>query len=67
MKATQGRPIDVNVPGDMEYWTKALGVTHEQLVNAIAAVGPDSAAVSGYLKGGSRSEPPGTEQRPDGG
>ena len=67
MKPTLGRAIDLDSPADVEYWTKALGVTVAQLSQAVTAVGGDSAKVSGYLKRGSRSEPPGTEQVPDGG
>ena len=59
--------IDVNASGDLAYWLKALNTTHDALLAAVAAVGPDAEAVRAYLTRGSTAEPPAVEQRPDGG
>ena len=59
--------IDIDAEGDLVYWLKVLDTTHDELLAAIDQVGDDAAEVSAYLKRGSRSEPPGTAQIPDGG
>lgn len=41
--------INVNEDYEVQYWTKALGVTPEQLREAVKAVGPTSAAVREHL------------------
>jgi hypothetical protein len=59
--------IDMNASGDLAYWLKALDTTHDALLAAIAAVGPEAGAVKEYLTRGSSAEPTPVEQRPDGG
>ena len=59
--------IDPHTPTELTHWIKVLDTTHEDLLAAIAVVGPDAGAVSAYLKRGSDAEPPGVEQKPDGG
>jgi hypothetical protein len=61
------RYIDIHAQGEIAYWIKVLNTTHEELLAAIAAVGPQASAVSAYLKRGSSSEPPPAGQVPDGG
>lgn len=39
---------------EVEYWTKALGVTREKLRDAVAAVGDGAAAVREHLKSNDR-------------
>jgi len=41
--------INVNQPHEVAYWTKALGVTEEELRKAVAAVGDRSDAVRKHL------------------
>jgi hypothetical protein len=58
---------EIDLHGNLAYWLKALDTTHERLLEAIAAVGHDAAAVRAYLIRGSDAEPPPAGQRPDGG
>lgn len=41
--------INVNQQHEVAYWTKALGVTEEELRNAVAAVGDRADAVRKHL------------------
>lgn len=41
--------INVNEDYEVQYWTKALGITAAQLKEAVKAVGPTSAAVRNHL------------------
>ncbi|RZZ86971.1 DUF3606 domain-containing protein [Pseudoxanthomonas winnipegensis] len=41
--------INVNEDYEVQYWTKALGVSAEKLREAVKAVGPTSAAVREHL------------------
>ncbi|MDM1556117.1 DUF3606 domain-containing protein [Chryseobacterium indologenes] len=41
--------INVNEYWELEYWSKELGVTKEQLKEAVRAVGTSVAAVKRYL------------------
>jgi len=41
--------INVNEDHEVQYWTRALGVTSEELQAAVKAVGPTSAAVRKHL------------------
>jgi hypothetical protein len=64
---SDAKSIDVRNAGDVAYWTKALDTTHEGLLAAVHAVGPDPAAVIAHLRRGSSSEPTPAGQVPDGG
>lgn len=44
------RKINVNQDHEVQYWTKALGVTPEQLKAAVKAVGVEAADVRKHLK-----------------
>ena len=59
--------VDVSGDGDLAHWLKAFDTTHEKLLEAIAAVGDDAAAVSEYLRRGSDAQPTPAPQIPDGG
>ncbi|KAB0523741.1 DUF3606 domain-containing protein [Xanthomonas cissicola] len=41
--------INVNEDYELQYWTKALGVSAEELRAAVKAVGPTAAAVRKHL------------------
>lgn len=41
--------INVNEEYELQYWTKALGVSAEELRAAVKAVGPTAAAVRKHL------------------
>lgn len=41
--------INVNEVYELQYWTKALGVSAEELRAAVEAVGPTAAAVREHL------------------
>lgn len=41
--------VNVHEPWEVEYWTKKWGITAQQLVNAVNAVGTSSAAVARHL------------------
>ncbi len=41
--------INVNEDYELQYWTKALGVSSDQLRAAVKAVGPTAAAVRKHL------------------
>ncbi len=41
--------INVNEDYELQYWTKTLGVTSDQLKAAVKAVGPTAAAVRQHL------------------
>jgi len=41
--------INVNEDYELQYWTKALGVSADQLRAAVEAVGPTAAAVRKHL------------------
>ena len=41
--------INMNEDYEVQYWTQALGVTREQLREAVDAVGPTADAVRRYL------------------
>ncbi len=42
--------INMNVPEDVSYWTRKLGVTREQLQKAVDYVGGKEARVVDYLR-----------------
>ncbi len=52
-KSKSGSPdrdrINVNEDYELQYWTKALGVSAERLREAVKAVGPTAAAVREHL------------------
>jgi len=52
-KTKSGSPdrdrINLNEDYEVQYWTKALGVTAAQLKEAVKAVGPTAAAVRRHL------------------
>ena len=41
--------INVNQPHELQYWTKALGVSEDQLKQAVQSVGPQADAVRRHL------------------
>ncbi|MBO1746994.1 DUF3606 domain-containing protein [Stenotrophomonas indicatrix] len=41
--------ININEDYELQYWTKALGVSADELRAAVKAVGPTSAAVRKHL------------------
>lgn len=41
--------INVNEDYEVQYWTKALGVSEERLREAVKTVGPTAAAVRAHL------------------
>jgi hypothetical protein len=41
--------INVNQPYEVEYWTKSLGVTKEDLIDAVRVVGTNTIAVKAEL------------------
>ncbi|WNH49598.1 DUF3606 domain-containing protein [Stenotrophomonas aracearum] len=41
--------INVNEDYELQYWTKALGVSADELREAVKAVGPTAAAVRQHL------------------
>jgi len=43
--------INVHENYEVEYWTKELGISSEQLRNAVAAVGTSAEEVRKYIKG----------------
>ncbi|MBO1750112.1 DUF3606 domain-containing protein [Stenotrophomonas indicatrix] len=42
--------INVNEDYELQYWTKALGVSADELRAAVEAVGPTAAAVREHLR-----------------
>lgn len=52
-KTKSGSPdrdrINVNEDYELQYWTKALGVSADQLRDAVKAVGPTATAVRQHL------------------
>jgi hypothetical protein len=54
-KSKRGSPdrdrIDMNDPDEIRNWTKSLGVSKDQLEQAVRAVGPTAASVREYLGG----------------
>lgn len=42
--------INVNEDYELQYWTKALGVSADELRAAVQAVGPTAAAVREHLR-----------------
>lgn len=47
--AADGDRINVNEDYELQYWTKALGVSADELRAAVKAVGPTAAAVRDHL------------------
>lgn len=45
-----GRLISLLQPGEVAYWTAALGVTRQELARAVDAVGHSAAKVRAWLK-----------------
>lgn len=43
--------VNVHEPYEVEYWCHKFGCTHQQLIQAVNAVGTSAAAVERYLKG----------------
>lgn len=43
--------IALNEPYEVDYWTKALGISEQQLRNAVGEVGNSAEQVRIYLKG----------------
>jgi hypothetical protein len=41
--------INVNQPHEVQYWTKALGISEDQLKTAVKSVGPNAEAVRKHL------------------
>jgi hypothetical protein len=55
-RGTQDRArINVNEQHEVRYWTDALGISREQLVAAVEAVGPMAEDVRQHLHGARRS------------
>jgi hypothetical protein len=54
-KSNRGTPdrdrIDMNDPDEIRNWTKSLGVSKEQLEQAVKAVGSHASKVKDYLGG----------------
>ena len=54
-KAKRGTPdrdrIDMNDPDEVRNWTQSLGVSKEQLAQAVSAVGSTASKVREYLGG----------------
>jgi hypothetical protein len=52
-KSNRGSPdrdrIDINDPNEVRHWTKALGVTPDQLKDAVKAAGTQAARVQEFL------------------
>lgn len=44
-----GKEISLKEEHELDYWTKALGVTRQQLRDAVEAVGHSAAAVRRHL------------------
>ena len=44
-----GNKVNIHEPYEVNYWCKKWGVTKEQLVAAVKAVGSSKYAVAGYL------------------
>lgn len=57
-KANGGSPdrdrIDMSDPDEVRNWTKSLGVSKEQLEEAVRAVGTTASKVREHLGGGAR-------------
>ena len=57
-KSKRGTPdrdrIDINDPDEVRNWTKSLGVTKEQLEEAVRAVGSQASKVREHLGGARR-------------
>ena len=49
---TNGQRINVNREHEVSYWSQKLGVTPEQLLEAVKSVGPMADAVKQYVRGG---------------
>ncbi len=43
------RRIDIAIEYELQYWCRALNVSRDALIAAVAAVGPDARAVSRRL------------------
>jgi hypothetical protein len=41
--------IDIGIEYELQYWARALGVSHAALIAAVTTVGPDARAVSRQL------------------
>ena len=52
--------IDVSQDYELRDWSKKFGVSRKQLKAAVQAVGDRAEAVETFLKGDSRSSPPGS-------
>ena len=48
--ALDGKLISLKEVYEVQYWTQALGISAEQLREAVAAVGPSVKAVREYVK-----------------
>ncbi|WP_162247140.1 DUF3606 domain-containing protein [Rhizobacter sp. Root404] len=49
-RTSERERIDVDIPGDVEKWSEAFGVSIPQLISAIAAVGDRPTRVQSYLQ-----------------
>lgn len=47
--ALRPKQIDISVEYELQYWSRALGVSRDSLVAAVEAVGPDARTVSREL------------------
>jgi hypothetical protein len=52
------KKINVNEDYELDYWTKTLGVTRDELRAAVTAVGPDAAKVRAHLGVSRAASPP---------
>lgn len=50
-RETGGHRIDLNDPAACEQWAKKLNVTHQQMREAVQAVGDNASDVEMHLKG----------------
>ena len=50
-KLLDTRPIEVDKPGELEYWLKFFDASRDELLAAISVVGPYAGPVWAHLKG----------------
>ena len=49
-KLLDTRPIEIEKPGELEYWLKFFDASRDELLAAISAVGPFAGPVWAHLK-----------------
>lgn len=61
------REINIHDAAELAYWLKVFDTSHEELLVAVANVGPHAGRVTEFLARGSSSEPTPAGPLPDGG